>query len=268
MVSLMLPLLNTMKLNQLVKGAQSGDPELVEELLTRYGWSPDYQYTHFLKKYVDLLWYGKFDANNKESRKFIRLYIKDPLINQKLKWPKMDANTFYTAQRTADYLQNKIRSNYSLVELKHELVLVFMDLLNHYEKRPGIDFSGYLMGYFRYKVYAFIQKHCFSYDSLLLERTDINLEEISSNKDYYQKITNDVIDYRDKLDLFWINGRAGYYFQSLSRLERIILRDWYLYDKTDSEIARNNGFHRNSILNKRHEAVSKIKDIIIKELEG
>lgn len=264
----MQPWLSTMNLKKLVEEAQSGDPASLEELLIRYGWSEDYKYTHFLGKYVDLLWYGKFDANNKESRKLIRLYIKDPIVNQKLKWPKMDANTFYTAQRTANYLQDHIRQFYSLGELKHELVIVFLDLLHHYEKQPGIDFSGYLMGYFRYKVYAFLQKDCFSYDGLLTERADTLPHNIASSKDYYREITYDVIDYRDKLDLFWINGHAGYYFQSLSKLERIILRDWYLYDKTDSEIARNNGFHRNSILNKRHKAVSKLKELIKKELEG
>lgn len=246
-----------MKLNQLVELAQSGERDAIEALLSKYGWSEDYEFRLFLGKYINTLWYGSINLKNKETRKFLRLYISDPEVNHKMKWPNLDSKSYFVAQQTLNFLQSKIREHYNLRELKHDIVLAFLELLNKYEKQPSINFSGYIYGTFRFEVYKILQQRIFSYDVLLSDKFSQEIDIPFEDRELF-KLENDHIKYIDSLDFFWINGEAGDLFSILSPLERTILRDWYLYKKTDAEIAYSNGYHRNSILNKRHQAVNKL----------
>lgn len=241
-----------MELNKLVEKAQAKDPDAILELLTRYGYSEDYEFTNFLGKYVKLLWYGRMDFRNKDSRKFMRLYIKDPEIRRRLIWPRVSGEVVEETWKMVNYLQNYVTQNYTLMELQHELVSIFLELLDRYEKVYHIDFSGYLMGMYRYKVYERLQKYLYKYD-VLSQQTRLTSPEqdIPYIEPGYLRIENDFFKYDDELNLFWVHGETGRLFKNLSTLDRIIIRDSYDQNKSDFEIADSQGVHRNTIVNKR-----------------
>lgn len=251
-------------LNKLVADAQSHNEDAVFELLTMYGWKEEGPWELFLGKYEKLLWYGRFDYRNKESRRFAQLYIRNTKVRHKLKWRNLDFYSIITSFETIEFIQNKVREYYTLEELRHDLIFIFLELLDRYEKKPHIDFSGYLMGYFRYKVYELLQSNVFSYDVLNMPNYE-PLEDVLYIDTEYRKVDQDHLIYEDEIDLFWVNGECGPLFKNLTRLDRIILRDFYTNNQTDTEIARNNGYHRNSILNKRHEAIQQLKTNIKRE---
>lgn len=265
MLLLLLVMIMEMKLNELVSLAKSGDEKATKTLLRKYGWREKGPYKLFLGKYFNMLWYGKLDLKNKDCRKFIRLYINDPHTKYKLKFYNMDYISSLKSQTTMNFIQEKVRERYTREELKADLTLTFLELVKRYQKINKIDFSGYLMGMYKFAVYGLLQKQVFNYDILNNENKiydyEFPIEELG-----YKKINNDDIKYINELDIFWINGETGPIFKDTTKLERIILRDWYILGKTDTEIAKDNGFHRNSILNKRHTIVNIIKSQIKREL--
>lgn len=251
--------------DELVLAAQAGSQEATETLLLLYGWHESSRPTHFIGKYYDLLLYGKINLRDKDTRRFLQLYMKEKDMRNKLIYHYQDYVGSLAAQETADYLQNKV-AVIDKKDLLQELIVLFMESVKSYKKQDKqIDFSGYLYNSYRYKVYHYLRKKLFKFDVLQNDQRDEYIDketadpkaDIEPQESWFDRFYASDLK-RDDLGIFWINGRCGSLFEDLSVFERTVLRDRYFYKQTDGEIALRYGYHINTIYNRRHKALEKL----------
>lgn len=258
------PLVNS-SVDELVVLAQQGHQKATESLMRLYGWNDASSPTHFIGKYYDLLVYGKINLKDKDTRRFLQLYMKEKDMRNKLVYHYQDYVGSLAAQETANYLQKKTET-IDKDELKQELVALFIESVLKYErKNKEIDFSGYLYNSYRYKVYHFLRKRIFKFDVLnqaeRIDYVDEDIEDVKARiepqESWFDRFYASDLK-RDELGIFWINGRCGSLFEDLSVFERTLLRDRYFYKQTDGQIAKAYGYHINTIYNRRHKALEKL----------
>ena len=253
------------ELSEWVEEAQSGNEEANCFLLEKYGYRKEGVPTGYLGKYYRLLVYGRIDLRDKDTRRFLQLYMPDKEDRNKLTRHYQDYRTTLQAQEVANYLQNKV-SLFPKEDLLQELVLLFLECVNRYQKKTDtIDFSGYLYNSYRFKVYAFLRKRVFKYEwlhhpELCLLEDDIEDESatIEVQEAWFDRFYAADLK-RNDLGIFWINGRCGSLFEPLSVFERMVLRDHDFYGLTDGTIAKRYGYHINTIYKRRHVALEKLK---------
>lgn len=251
--------------NELVFQAQDGKKESLEKLLFDYGYRQNEPWTMFLGKYLSLLKYGKINLRDKDTRRFLQLYIKDEEIRRKLRYHYQDYRTTIVSQETANYLQEKC-SIIPEEDLKQHLVLLFIESVMKFKVvKKDVDFNGYLYNTYRFRVFEYFRVFVFKRDMLLQplrlisdvdipeEQKELEPQEAWLDRFYASELDN------DRLGIFWINGRCGSLFQELTPFERTVLRDRYFLKKTDGQIAEEYGYHINTIYKRRHAAIEKLK---------
>lgn len=246
-----------------IKAAQDGDENLVLGFLVQYGWREKGRWKGYLGKYEQLLWHGKVDLKNKDTRRFLQLYIKDTELRRLLTWQRVSYKTQYQTQSLANYIQDSVQAYWSREEMRQELTVLFLECLKRYVPKKGITFSGYIANYYRYRLYNLLHKTVFRRDIEEKHYHEFIKEDISIIDGVLNAPINALhareIEH-EELGLFWTNGLCGSIFKDLTPFERVILRDRYYLKKTDLEIAAEYGYHRNSIYNKRHKALDKLKE--------
>lgn len=246
-----------------VKQAQEGDQTQILSLLIDFGYRKKGRWSGLLGKYDKLLWHGRVDFRNKDTRRFLQLYLADASIRRNLTWRYQDYKTTMKTQSMANYIQNNVQRHYAREELRQELVLLFIECLHKYEEQPHITFGGYLNNVFRYRVYNLLQKTVFKQDPLSFSDS-LNEDEVSLDLNHlalerlFSPLQHREFD-KDELGFFWINGLCSPIFKELTPFDRTILLSRYEKKETDISIAKRYGYHRNSIYLKRHEAINKIK---------
>ena len=252
-------------LDEYIVLAKQGDASSLLVLLKAFGWEEQGTFTHFLGKYERLLLFGRIDLRDKDTRRFLQLYIPERDTRKKLVPRYQDYQTLLQAQATADYLQQKA-SILEAEDIRQELGALFIESVYRYEKKDeAIDFTGYLYNSFRYHVYAFLRKKVFKFEwfhhpELYYLEEDIPDETalIEPQEAWFDRFYASELK-REDLGIFWINGRCGSLFETLSVFERIVLRDHDFYGQTDGEIAKRYGYHINTIYKRRHIALAKLK---------
>lgn len=252
-------------LDNRVAKAKLGDEYEMTALLYDFGWRKNGNFKSFLGKYETMLWDGIIDLKDKDTRFFIQLYIKDPIIRKGLNRNYQPYASIKAAQEMIEFIQERVKDTIEKEELRQDLSLLFLNLINRYKKKKKeINFNGYLYNSYRYEVYRYLKKSIFNNDFLLMKNETLLDENIKddTNVVYEKSLYDHFYDSemsRDELGIFWINGRCGELFKQLDTFERIIIRDHDFLKMTDSEIAKRYGYHRNSIGKKRNKAYVKIK---------
>ena len=108
------------ELSEWVEEAQNGSEEATCLLLEKYGFRKDSALVGYLGKYYRLLVYGKIDLRDKDTRRFLQLYIPEVDVRRKLINRFQDYQTTLSAQQTADYLSEKSKL-LPLEDLQQEL---------------------------------------------------------------------------------------------------------------------------------------------------
>lgn len=246
-----------------VEEAQNGNEEANGVLLEKYGFRKDGPPIGYLGKYYRLLVYGKIDLRDKDTRRFLQLYIPETAVRKKLTNRFQDYQTTLYAQQTADYLSEKSKL-LTRADLQQELVLAFLELVSRYVPKPHVSFEGYIYNTYRFKVYEVLRKCIFKYEAmhnpelLFLDEFEDTTAVIEPQEAWFDRFYASELK-REDLGIFWINGRCGALFQDLTVFERMIVRDHDFYGYSDEAIAEKYGYHRNTILKARHRAIGKIK---------
>lgn len=254
-----------MDVDQLVFAYQAGDQEAAMQLLTRYGYSLDGEPTRFLGKYYQLLVHGAYDLRDKDVRRFLQLYMNDGESRRVMTYHLQDTATKKDAARVVNLLTTHIQQ-VDKEDVMQDLVLLFLDQAMKFEKqKKQVDFSGYLYNSYRYKVYHLLQKKLFSYDVLLSEDLQEFDEDIIGEDGVVIKdewfYPEPVLKDEPELGLDWVQGNCHAVYAPLSVLERLILKLAYDRHLTDEQIAKQLGFHRNTIWKYRNEARNKVEDL-------
>ena len=241
---------------------------LFDSQIKAYGWREEGPYESFLGKYESLLWYGKINLRDKDTRRFLQLYTKDASRRRGLHYRYQNYSTTMRAQETANYLQEFVQRHFEREELRQELALLFLEQEKRYEKREGIDFSGYLYNSYRYALYRMLERRLFRYDFLTTNWVDEEIpdEENTSFEPVLDRLY-ELESKKEQLGVFWINGRCGDVFKPLTAFERTVIRDHDFLGKTDKEIAHQYGYHLNSIFRMRHRIYQKISKILEEDKE-
>lgn len=252
------------QVDQLVAQYQRGDEEAAYTLLVMYGGEDGT--SQFLGKYLKLLKREVFDLTDKDTRRFLQLYMvegREALVNR-----HQSKEGKAAAAKTASMLAKGL-AQYDEMDLIQDLQMLFLQQAMRYRKqKKHVNFSGYLYNSFRFAVFNYLKKTVFKYDVLnhpYIEQLDEELvgEEGIEIKDEWFYEDRFFDQEGEELGLDWVNGgRCNEAFENLTQLERLILKLAYEDNKTDTEIAEHLGFHRNTILKYRHEAKQRLQETL------
>lgn len=243
------------KVDELVFAYQRGEDGAAEALLEMF--AGDDMRSRFIGKYIKLLKHEVFDLTDKDTRRFLQLYMvdgRDALVNR---YQSREGKA--AAAQTAGMLARALHT-YDEEELVQDLVMLFLTQAGRYEKqKKQVNFGGYLYNSFRFTVFNHLKKTVFKYDALnhprreLLEEDMAYTDGIEVSERWFDCPEGRFGDAED-LGLDWVTGDCNYAFAELTQTERLILKLSYEDGKTDSEIAEQLGFHRNTVLKYRHQA--------------
>lgn len=250
--------MNEKDIDKKVFAYQKGDEGAGMALLHAFGGETGEE--KYLGKYIRLLKGEAYDLKDKDTRRFLQLYMKEG--REGLVYNRQSKEAMAQAAKAAGML-GYVMEQVEYEDLVMDLQMLFLQQAMRYEKtKRAVDFRGYLYNSFRYAVYNHLKRTVFRPDVLnLRERQEYDDELIG-------KTMFDVEDewfypegYFDdgELGLDWVNGKCNMAFEELTALERLILRMHYEDKKTDTEIAEQLGFHRNTVLRYRHRAKKRLE---------
>lgn len=261
-------------IDELVHQFQQGDWASGEELLRLFGGHPDFPSPKaFIGKYFSLIRYGKINFDDRDTRRFIALYIKNPETRKKL-------IPFYQyrevkAEAIKELEENVIKplSIISDEDLLQDLRLLLLMLAKRFrKKRRKVNFAGYLYNSYRYalknyldKAYLKREEPLFDLWRWLLHIQDDRLEDQES-----LIVVDDLIDFKgpmiqvdEDLGNNWVRGlTCGEEFKRLNPLQRLILKLHYDEKVTDGNIADRLNMHINTIFRLRKKAESIVKETV------
>lgn len=251
-------------IDELVFAYQAGEPGAAMDLLIQYG-GPSAD-ARFLGKYLRLLTEERYDLGDKDTRRFLQLYMTDK--RQSLLRHYQDAEGKAAGARVARMLNRSIE-DYGREDLAQDLVMLFFKQARQYKKqKKRVDFSGYLYNSFRYAVYNHLKSIVFSYDATCHPRRESYEDDMAGDgaievreEWFYME---PLFEEEEELGLNWVNGRCNEAFGRLTSLERMILRLHYEDGRPDAEIAEQLGFHRNTVYKYRNTAKEKLAAAITK----
>lgn len=226
----------------------------------------------FLVRYYVLLRQGKVYINGRNIREFLKLYIKDTYIRKSIHQYGYKPKAKEALYETADILKDLLRP-YRNEELMNEIYAAFLAVAKRYKSPDGKPrFHHYLLRVFHYQLARQIDK--LISDPLVFKMSshmsfgeiDLDSEEtglyFNLNMDKYVDKNRpiNIEEHFDEINENWILGfTASEEYQSLSVLERKILKLYYVDEKSDQQIADELGTCRATINRKRNHIVRKLR---------
>ena len=251
---------------ELVKKFQKGDEESGQKITEAF--------YPFLKKYFDLITNKKIVMRDKDTRRFLGLFVSDKSQRYSMHTPgkKSGRKTLYNI---AEFIAH-LYSNMTDEDIMQELRISMLTLASRYERRPGKNFAGYVYNAFRYEIYRRIISH--SKDPITFSAK----KNVSYNDNEYENEESDFtkdprlhtsipsLEITDgTLDNNWVMGHTcSEVFLSLNEFQRLILKFTYQDGMTDTAMQKKLGMHRHTIRQKRREAMQIVRESYYEEEEG
>ncbi len=219
----------------------------------------------YLIKFLKIIQDGLLNLNDKDSCKFISLFIADEEIRKNLTKTNQSVGIRNEAHKTASFLSQTC-SCMSSDDIKQELRVTFLTLAKRW-KKGGVktNFCGYIYNSFRYELHRNLIetiKDPLSYKAYMNIRYD-DTDVISEYEDYKKDIDFDdvlMLVIEDELDNSWIEGiTCSDMFIALTPLQRSIVKHYYIDGLTDQKIASKLKMHVNTIFIHRRKAVNLLK---------
>lgn len=241
------------KIDQLVFDYQDGDLTAASKLIEAFD--------GYIEKFVRLLYEGKVNLDDRDSRRFLSLFIPDNETRKALRRKRQSGKVRDIAHRTASFLQRSCSSS-TREDIKQELICVLLKLANRYKKKKKrSNFAGYIYTSFAFELNRSIRPlvrdpltfagnlHIPYLDT---EYVDEDGNPIDENDPYEHKLVSPL---DEDLGTNWIHGlTSNPLFSRLSALDRLILKMYYVDEFNDREISDRTGFHINTINSRRRAA--------------
>jgi DNA-directed RNA polymerase specialized sigma subunit len=252
------------EMQALISKAKLGSAKDQEQLLNVFH--------NFLTKYISLLFYGKFNLNDYDIRRFISLFIKDNYVRFALMKNKMN-NTHMKhineCMRGIHYMTKRYCDEEDIRQTVH---MTFFQCITRYERKGPIPFSGFLYSYFFYLLKKNVD--VFLIDQLgrktfPLLADDATMDESDDN--FVIGFKADPVEYSieqllaaDKIDEFWVLGEKNISpFDRLSIQERQLIKWRYVDGQRSSEISQKINEHPNTVREHLSKIKTKLRDSII-----
>lgn len=227
---------------------------------------------NFLTKYISLLYYGKYNLNDYDIRRFISLFVKDGFVRFALMKNKMNTSNLKhinECMRGIHYMTKRYCDEEDIEQTVH---MTFFQCITRYERKGPIPFSGFLYSYFFYLLKKNVD--VFLIDQLgrktfPLLADDATMDESDDN--FVIGFKADPVEYSieqllaaDKIDEFWVLGEKNMIpFDRLSIQERQLIKWRYVDGQRSSEISQKINEHPNTVREHLSKIKNKLKDSII-----
>lgn len=227
---------------------------------------------NFLTKYISLLYYGKYNLNDYDIRRFISLFIKDSFVRFAITKNKMNSNHLKHINECMRGIHYMTKRYCDEEDIRQTVHMTFFQCINRYERKGPIPFSGFLYSYFFYLLKKNVD--VFLIDQLgrktfPLLADDATMDE--SDENYVVGFKADPVEYSleqllaaDKIDEFWVLGEKNMIpFDRLSIQERQLIKWRYVDGQRSSEISQKINEHPNTVREHLSKIKNKIRDLII-----
>lgn len=255
------------EMQALIAGAKKGLSKDQEQLLNVFH--------NFLTKYISLLYYGKFNLNDYDIRRFISLFVKDQFVRFAISKNKMNTNHIKHINECMRGIHYMTKRYCDEDDIRQTVHMTFFQCVTRYERKGPIPFSGFLYSYFFYLLKKNVD--VFLIDQLgrktfPLLADDATMDE--SDENFVIGFKADPVEYSieqmlaaDKIDEFWVLGEKNMIpFNKLSIQERQLLKWRYVDGQRSSEISLKINEHPNTVREHLVRIKNKVKDLIL-ELE-
>lgn len=242
----------------LVDGYQQGNSASAEKLVEFFD--------PFLKKYLKIIKGGVISLSDKDSRKFVSLFMADAIARKGLQKSFQSTETRNKAYQAVVMITGMTK-NIPDEDLEQELICILLLMAGRYKKRgKKINFCGYVYSSFKFEVYRMLSKLTMDplvhgCDLALRFNDEAYIDEdndVESDDAIYIEELMMILD--EELGNSWVRGlTCGEEFEELTPIERLILRMKYQEGRTDIYIADRLQMHRNTVRTQRIKAIDKIK---------
>lgn len=239
------------EIEKAVMNYQSGTPGAADSIVNAF--------QHFMFKYVNLLKGGPCPLDDMDLQRFVFLYMKNEWARKGL-YSKRPARAREDMAKTLSFVQ-KLVSPIESGDLYQDMVVILLTMARRYEPKGGCHFVGYAKQAFPYYVFRSLQ--AITKDPSWRDRCDTepSVEDFSLTIGDKPEPFFTVDEYMDGVDENWVLGlTANEPFETLSILERKIVKLFYEDGLTDAEVADHLAMSRSTIWRKRLLAKGKIQD--------
>jgi hypothetical protein len=230
----------------LVKQAQEGDPAAQQQLLEVFA--------NFLTKYSSLLFCAKLNLNDYDLRRFVALFMKDPMVRRHLIGNRLNTQGWAVVQeclRGITYMVNRYGDH---EDVDQTVKMAFLQCVRVYKPRGEIPFSAYLYSYFFYVLKKQV-------DTLLIHQLGRKSYPLRDHDEEWEgdgpaptgfpvppTPGADELMGAETIDELWVSGDTAFgAFADLTIHERQLLKWRYVDGERASSIARRVAEHPNSV---------------------
>lgn len=258
------------EMQKLISDSKKGSQKSQEELLKVF--------SNFLTKYISLLYYGKYNLNDYDIRRFVSLFIKEPSARFALMKNKISSSNLKIVNETMRGIHYMTKRYGDEEDIRQTVYMTFFQCVGRYERKDSakgpIPFSGFLYSYFFY----LLKKNV---DTFLIDQLgrktfpllDDEATSDESDEDYVVGFKADPIEYSmerlmatDRIDEFWVLGEnVEGPFDKLSIQERQLLKWRYVDGKRSSQISQIVNEHPNTVREHLSKVREKVKQILLED---
>lgn len=255
------------EMQELIAKAKTGSSRHQNELLEVF--------SNFLTKYTSMLYYGKFNLNDYDIRRFISLFVKDASTRYSLMRQKFTSDVLKNINEIMRGINYMARRYCDEEDIRQTVNMTFFQCINRYERKGSIPFSGFLYSYFFYLLKKNVDT--FMIDQLGRKTfpllADDNNGTNESSEEVQVGFRPEPVEYSleqmmavEKIDEFWILGISNMYpFDKLSIQDRQLLKWRYVDGLRASQISVRINEHPNTVRDHLLKIKNKIKDIILED---
>ncbi len=277
------------KRKKISKGYYNIPEDEIQEIIKRAkeGSTKDQAYLlkvfhNFLEKYVNMLSNDRFDLRDYDIKCFVKLYIGDKTLSQKLSRDSLNLTSYHKVIDNLKGITYMIQRYNDEHDVRQTVHLSFTECVMRYERRGSIPFSGFL-----YRYFFFILKK--NVDALLIDQLGLKsfplITDDAVGSSYDRDMDNAQIsipeaetplspsaeDFALNLDFLeidenWIHGDGAVWpFNELLAHERQLIKWRYVDGLKPNRIAEKTSDHPNTCRQHIRLVTEKIKALLEEE---
>ena len=252
-------------INHLAEKVQAGDSEALEACLYYFGWRGEGPPEQILGDYYYQLVSGGIDILRPDAFPFIRIFSKEKERNV-LNNNHIGMDKAILCRSKMNSISNRLLQYKSREEILNDLIDLLIDRIVKY--KPGdrtlrkyiydmyyLYVADYIQSVFRNKDFMKYQYRRDIIDINDIEDTSIDFKVTHTSDDVFYEWEKK----RNTLGPFWINGHTHPIFNSLTKTERMLLRDNVFYKDSLTRVAERYSIARNVVKSQKKKAIDKIK---------
>ena len=214
-------------------------------------------------KYTLIIKTGHIDFDDKESKRFVRLFIGEPRLKLALKGEHVSHSNRHEIKQKFNFIRETYGSQDENI-IRSDLQLLMLILAKRY-RQIGYNFCAYV-----YNAYSFeVSRHIYKFTS-----NPANIPyRAGEYEDYMQTYEEQVVEdglvdktYENNVgvpDSSWVQGTTcSDLFSALDPVERKILIKYYMEEMNDRQIGEALGLHINTINKKRRKALATLAEVL------